>query len=114
MMEDRAIQVVQIATMTDSAELAATIADTLVGGRLAACAQVLGPMDSIYWWQGRMERATEWQCVVKTRDDLYERVEARIMALHSYEVPAITAVAVVHGSKSYLEWVNGEVDGGAG
>jgi periplasmic divalent cation tolerance protein len=96
--------------MTDSAEQAATIADTLVRERLAACAQVMGPMDSVYRWQGRMESTTEWQCVLKTRDDLYEKVEARIMALHSYEVPAIIAVPVVHGSRSYLEWMNSEVE----
>ena len=104
------MQIVQITTMTDSAEQAATIADTLVRERLAACAQVMGPMDSVYRWQGRMESTTEWQCVLKTRDDLYEKVEARIMALHSYEVPAIIAVPVVHGSRSYLEWMNSEVE----
>ena len=105
-----AIQIVQITTMTDSAELAATIADTLVGERLVACAQVLGPMDSVYWWKGRMERATEWQCVLKTREDLYSKVEARITTLHSYEVPAIIAVPVVRGSKAYLEWMSNEVE----
>ncbi len=109
---DGSIQIVQITTMTDSAELATTIADTLVRERLAACAQVVGPMDSVYWWQGRMQKATEWQCVLKTRDDLYEKVEARIVTLHSYEVPAIIAVAVAHGSEPYLQWIDSEVGTG--
>jgi periplasmic divalent cation tolerance protein len=69
-------------------------------------------MDSVYWWQGRMEKATEWQCVLKTRDDQYEKVEARIVGLYSYEVPAIIAVPVVHGSTSYLEWIDNEVGTG--
>jgi len=107
---DRTIQIVQITTMTDSSQLAATIADTLVRERLAACAQVLGPLDSVYWWQGRMEKTTEWQCVLKTRDDLYKKAEARIITLHGYEVPAIIAVPIVYGSKSYLEWMNNEVE----
>ena len=100
---------IQITTMTDSAEEAQAITATLVRERLAACARVCGPVSSIYWWQGAIEEATEWECVVKTREELYDRVEARIRSLHSYEVPAILAVPVLRGSAPYLEWINSEV-----
>ena len=103
---------IQITTMTDSAEEAGKIAATLVRERLAACAQVFGPAVSTYWWEGEIEEATEWECVVKTREALYERVEARIRSLHSYEVAAILAVPVVRGSTPYLEWISAEVEDG--
>jgi len=109
---DQLIQMVQITTMTDSEQEAVLIAKTLTRERLAACGQVSGPVQSVYWWQGQMEQAAEWQCMVKTRKDLYEKVEARIMGLHSYEVPAIIAVPVVHGSEAYLAWMNGETEAG--
>ena len=104
--------IIQVSTMTDSADEAATIADTLVRERLAACAQVLGPADSVYWWKGTVENAREWQCILKTREDLYEKVEARIRALHSYQLPAIIAVPVLGGSAPYLQWINDEVEAG--
>ena len=101
---------IQVTTMTDSAGEAGEIAATLVRERLAACAQVFGPAVSTYWWQGTIEEATEWECVVKTREALYDRVEARIRSLHSYEVPAIVAIPVVRGSARYLEWISTEVE----
>ena len=109
---DQPIQMVQITTMTDSEQEAVLIATTLTRERIAACCQVSGPVQSVYWWKGQMEQTAEWQCLVKTREDLYETVEAGIMALHSYEVPAIIAVPVVHGSEAYLAWRTAETEAG--
>jgi periplasmic divalent cation tolerance protein len=103
------IHYIQVMTTVDGAESAQRIADTLVGARLAACVQVLGPMTSTYWWQGEINRAQEWLCLAKTRADLYAEVEATIRAAHSYDVPEILALPVVAGSDSYLGWVDAEV-----
>ncbi len=96
---------IQVTTTADTRELAIKIAGDLVEKKLAACVQVSGPITSIYEWKGNIENAQEWICVIKTSRDLYLRVEERIKALHSYEVPEIIAVPIVEGSKDYLDWM---------
>ena len=100
--------VVQVVTTVGGREEADRLAGVLVGERLAACVQVVGPIWSTYWWQGEVETAEEWLCVVKTTEARYAAVEARVKALHSYEVPEITATPVVAGSAEYLDWVAAE------
>jgi len=85
------------------------IAHAIVEQRLAACAQVIGPITSTYWWQGKVETAEEWLCIVKSRQDLYPALEKAIRQVHPYEVPEILAVSVVQGSKNYLEWMDREL-----
>jgi periplasmic divalent cation tolerance protein len=80
-------------------------AATVVGERLAACAQVSGPLRSTYRWQGAVEEATEWSCVCKTTGARFRALEQRIRQLHPYEVPEIIATPVVAGSATYLAWV---------
>ena len=63
------------------------------------------PIESIYRWKGKVENAQEWLCLIKTRDDLYNKVETAIKKLHSYETPEIIAMPVVKGSKEYLSWI---------
>ena len=95
----------QVTTTVNSVEAARAIADTLVGGKLAACVQIMGPIESRYIWDGLPEIAQEWQVVAKCRRDGYAAVEAAILKGHSYEVPQITAVEVVAGLGGYLRWV---------
>ena len=91
-------------------------ARAVVERRLAACAQVIGPITSTYWWQGQIETAEEWLCVMKSRQDLHEPLEKAIRQVHPYDVPEILAVPVVQGSQDYLEWMDHELaqpaDGG--
>ncbi|MCX6582081.1 MAG: divalent-cation tolerance protein CutA [Candidatus Aminicenantes bacterium] len=101
---------VQIITTTDSRAAAAKIAVTLVKEKLAACVQVSGPISSTYEWKGKIEQAEEWVCAVKTRKDLYPRVEGRIKALHTYETPEIIALPITAGNPAYLAWID-EVTG---
>lgn len=91
-----------VTTTTTSREEADTISLLLVEARLAACVQVLGPIESRFRWQGRVETATEWMCVVKTTADRYGAVEQAIQSAHSYDEPEILAVAVEAGSAGYL------------
>jgi periplasmic divalent cation tolerance protein len=100
---------IQVTTTTSKEEEARSLAKTLVEKRLAACAQVLGPITSVYWWQGKMEEAKEWLCIFKTRASLYEKLEEEIRRIHPYEVPEIVALPIADGSRDYLEWIRKEV-----
>ncbi len=102
------IQVVTTTALRDEAE---RIARELVEARLAACAQIVGPILSTYRWQGKIETGEEWQCWAKTRGELFARVEDAIRRIHRYEVPEILAVPVVAGSASYLAWLDTETTG---
>lgn len=97
---------IQITTTTETREQAQTIARHLVVEKLAACVQIVGPITSTYRWQGKMENAQEWLCLIKTREELYGKVETAIKKLHSYETPEIIAVPIVKGSKEYLGWLD--------
>jgi len=100
---------VQVLTTVEKREEAETIARSLVEKRLAACVQIIGPITSTYRWKGEIETAEEWQCLVKTRRELYPQVERAIRRLHSYEVPEIIATPIVAGSADYLEWLDENV-----
>ena len=96
---------IQVITTTVSADDARRIAGALVERRLAACVQIVGPIESIYRWEGKIESAAEFQCWIKTREELYARVEQAIRELHTYDVPEILAVPVMQGSAAYLDWL---------
>ncbi len=96
----------QVVTTVDTEEKAQEIARALVERRLAACAQVLGPITSTYWWQGQVETAQEWLCILKTREELYEELEQTLRSIHPYEVPEILATPVAAGNPAYLAWLD--------
>ncbi len=96
---------VQVQTIVERRDDAERIAQTLVERRLAACVQIVGPIQSTYWWKEKIETAEEWLCLIKTRSDLYDAIEAAIIELHSYEVPEIVALPIVAGSANYLRWL---------
>jgi periplasmic divalent cation tolerance protein len=102
---------IQVVTTTARREEAQRIARELVEKRLAACAQVSGPITSIYRWQGKIETDEEWQCWCKTRGEFFAQVEAAIRAIHPYEVPEILAVPIVAGSERYLAWLDEQTRG---
>ena len=97
---------IQIATTTETKEQAQTIAQYLVEQKLAACVQISGPIASTYRWKGKVETASEWHCLIKTREDFYDKVEKAIKKLHSYETPEIFAVPIIKGSSEYLSWLD--------
>jgi len=99
---------IQITTTTESKEQAKKITDFLVAQKLAACVQIMGPVESTYRWKGKVENTQEWLCLVKTTAELYDKVEAAIKSLHSYEMPEIVAVPIIKGSEEYLGWLGNE------
>jgi len=88
-----------------SADEAAGIGDALVEARLVACANVIGPIRSIYRWQGAVERAEEHLLLLKGRAEDLPAIEAQVRALHSYDVPEVLALPVRGGSAAYLAWL---------
>ena len=78
----------------------------LVGEKLAACVNVLPPMRSIYAWQGAIESAEERQVVIKTTVVRVAELEARIKALHPYDVPEFLVLPIASGSPEYLSWLS--------
>ena len=95
------------ATFADMAE-ARRIAGIVVEERLAACANLLGPCESVYRWQGKIETGAEAAAIFKARADKAEALVARIAALHSYDVPAIAVWPVDQAHPPYAAWVNEE------
>lgn len=101
-------QYAQAVTTIDSEEAARALAHSAVSARVAACAQVAGPMTSTYWWAGKIETAQEWYVVFKTTAERYPALEKHIRDHHSYEVPEIVLMPIVAGNPAYLDWVAAE------
>lgn len=99
-----------VLTTTDSAAAAEALARGAVEARLAACAQVSGPVTSVYRWQGVVETAAEWQVLLKTTARRYADLEAHLRAAHGYDVPEIVATPIVRGSADYLRWLETETE----
>src|SRR5262249_52557588 len=98
--------VILVLTTAPNDATAETMARTLVEERLAACVNVHGPVISVYRWKGAIEREAERQLVIKTTRDRLPALEARVKALHSYELPELIVLSVEGGSQAYLEWVS--------
>ena len=102
----------QVAVTAETREEAERLARSAVERRLAACAQVLGPISSTYWWNGVVETAAEWQCLLKTTAARFEELRAHLEGEHAYQTPEIVATPIVAGSPAYLEWVDRETRAG--
>ncbi|MFZ0931319.1 MAG: divalent-cation tolerance protein CutA [Syntrophobacteraceae bacterium] len=96
-----------------SAEEAATIGRTLVEEHLAACANIVPQIRSIYRWKGQIYDEQEFLIIIKTRAEQFEALQERVKKLHSYEVPEIISFPVKRGLREYLEWVEKETGGGS-
>ena len=91
-----------------SREVADQIATTVVEERLAACCNVVPSITSIYRWKGELCRDDEALLVIKTRRKCFEALRARIVELHSYDVPEVIALPIVDGYAPYLQWISEE------
>lgn len=86
-------------------EEAVRLADMLIGAHLAACVQILPEMESVYRWQGNIERQPEILLLAKTTRSKFEELEREVRALHSYDTPEIIALPIIAGSAPYLDWL---------
>lgn len=102
---------VTVTTTTDSMDEAQRLSASAVQARLAACGQVSEPITSTYWWQGRVETATEYRIDFKTRAELAERLTEHLEAAHSYDTPEVIVTPVLGGNPAYLDWISAETAG---
>ncbi len=102
-------EIIQVTTTIGTKAEAQEIARFLVAQRLAACVQIVGPIQSTYWWQEAITTEQEWLCVIKSRRELAAGIEAAIRDAHSYAIPEIIVTPILAGSADYLEWVSQEV-----
>jgi periplasmic divalent cation tolerance protein len=93
---------------TANKEEAEKISQALLEEKLIACANIISPVSSFFFWSGKIDKAEECLVVMKSRLDLFVELEERLKGLHSYEVPEVLALPIVEGSKAYLSWM-GEV-----
>ncbi len=100
-----------VLTTTDAADKAERLARGAVELRIAACAQINGPVTSVYRWKGEIETAQEWQILFKTTEGRYPELENWLIAEHDYDTPEIIATPVVRGSTDYLTWLEQETAG---
>jgi periplasmic divalent cation tolerance protein len=98
----------QVQTTTDSRAEAIELSRAAVEARLAACAQVTGPVASTYWWDGAVQREEEWLVLLKLPASKYQELQAFIAERHSYDEPEIIALPIIDGSAAYLNWIREE------
>lgn len=92
---------------------ASRLARALVEERLAACVNQIGPIQSVYRWEGKLEESVEQLLIIKTRKELFPALEKRVRELHSYSVPEIVALPIIDGSPDYLRWLGEQATAGA-
>jgi periplasmic divalent cation tolerance protein len=95
----------QVSTTIDSPEAAAELARSAVEARTAACGQVVGPINSVYWWEGKVDSAQEWLVLFKTTAERADALVEHIRALHPYDVPEIISTPITGGNPAYLDWI---------
>jgi periplasmic divalent cation tolerance protein len=89
---------------------AEALAENVLNGGLAACANIFTPMRSLYWWQGRLEKSEEAVLLLKTAQDRFEPLRRRLRELHSYSTPCILALPVTAGDQDYLNWLEASLE----
>lgn len=95
-----------VTTTTDAREAASALARSAVEARLAACAQILGPVESTYRWEGTVEVASEYLVLFKTPTGRVEALQKHILTHHTYDVPEVIVTPVTGGHPAYLRWLD--------
>lgn len=94
-----------VTTTTPSKEEAVRITRILLKERLIACANIVGPVSSLFWWQEKIDEESEFLVIMKSHKSLFGRLSERVMEMHSYDVPEIIALPIVNGLPLYLDWL---------
>lgn len=97
---------VEIKFTIDSKEKAERIAVLLLESKLAACVQIIDNVKSVFQWQGKLEKADECLCIVKSIQSQYKDIEFLIKKNHTYEVPEIICSEITEGNPEYLKWIS--------
>ncbi len=94
-----------VTTTAPDRDVARKISGHLLGEHLAASVQILGPIESAYWWEETLHHRQEWLCIIKTTEEARPRVERAIFAVHPYVTPEIFATPITGGATDYLAWI---------
>ncbi|MEW2547246.1 divalent-cation tolerance protein CutA [Streptomyces sp. NPDC047002] len=105
---------VQVSTATETRDQAVRLARSVVRRRLAAGAQIIGPVTSVFWHLGEFGTGEEWQLLLKTRADRYPALEAHLLEHHPWDSPEVSAVPIVAGAEGCLRWVEEATEPEAG
>ncbi|MGW2559462.1 divalent-cation tolerance protein CutA [Streptomyces sp. NPDC001514] len=97
---------VQVSTATPTREQAVELAQSVVKERLAAGAQIIGPVTSVFWHLGEFGTGEEWQLLLKTSVERYSALEAHLLKNHPWDNPEVSAVPIVAGAEACLRWVS--------
>ncbi|SEF23119.1 divalent cation tolerance protein [Amycolatopsis pretoriensis] len=100
-----------VTSTTDSETAACELAAKVIEERLGACAQIVGPVTSVYRWEGEVRTDHEWRVEIKTTTARVPALTERIGQLHGYDLPEIVATPIVGGSAAYLSWLATETAG---
>jgi periplasmic divalent cation tolerance protein len=103
-------KIIQIVTTADNRDIIEKIGRDLVEKRFVACAQIVGPIHSIYRWKGVVEDTNEWLLLMKSKASLYPLIEEEIRRQHPYELPEIIVANIDKGLAGYMEWVAKETE----
>lgn len=87
-------------------EQAKNISEALIKEKLAACVNLINPVNSLFWWQGKVDSSEEILLIIKTKKRLFIKLEKLVKSLHSYDVPEIIALPIIAGNKKYLKWID--------
>ncbi len=99
------MHIVILVTTKDVAE-ANKIAGKLVAAKLVACVNIVNSVKSLFWWEGKVDKADEALLIIKSRKRYLPAIIKEVKLLHSYTVPEVIALPIVGGNKDYLNWVN--------
>jgi periplasmic divalent cation tolerance protein len=102
---DKIVVLVTAGTLPESRK----IARTLIESRLAACVNIMPPVQSIYRWQGKVSNSREFLLIIKTTRSLFNDLKLAVTRVHSYTTPEIISLPIVDGSADYLQWIESSV-----
>lgn len=95
---------------TGSVEEAHNVANLLLNQRVVACVNIIPGVDSVFWWEGKLDSEQESLLIAKTKASLLTEIIKLVKSVHSYEVPEVIALPVIGGNEDYLDWIDGELE----
>lgn len=102
------MRIIILVTASNKKE-AICIAQALIKDKLAACVNIVGKVESLFWWKGKVNRANEVLLVIKSRKNMLNKIIKRVKGLHSYDCPEVIALPIIGGYKNYLDWIDESV-----